>query len=188
MRRGCEIHRRRHLIREGPMSRKIRRVTRMTLRFGLAFAISISIFGLVVFVARAAMPAGGTIGTSGPTLVWDGTAVGGASAGEDTCVEGANCDTFTLTVSGAPADWTSKLVHIKIQWTVPADDYDLYVHKDSNAGPIVATGENGGAPGTSDETTIDPAATGTGVYTVHVVYFSVTPLVDEYRGTAEVQN
>src|SRR5439155_18202260 len=56
------------------------------------------------------------------------------------------------------------------------------------AGPIVPTGANGGAPGTDDATTIDPASTGTGLYTVHVVYFSVTPLVDEYRGTASAEN
>jgi hypothetical protein len=170
------------------VSKKIRRVTRMTFRLGLAFAISISIFGFVVFVARAAAPASGTITSTGPTLTWTGTAVGGASANESTCVEGINCDTFTLTVSGTPTDWTTKLVQINIQWTIPADDYDLYVHKDSNAGPLVATGANGGAPGTNDGTTIDPAATGTGVYTVHVVYFSVTPLVDEYQGSASVQN
>jgi len=170
------------------VSKKIRRVTRMTFRFGLAFAVSISVFGLVVFVARAAAPSAGTISATGPTLNWTGTAVGGASANESTCVEGINCDTFTLTVSGTPTDWTTKLVQISIQWTIPADDYDLYVHKDSNAGPLVATGANGGAPGTNDGTTIDPAATGTGVYTVHVVYFSVTPLVDEYQGSASVQN
>jgi hypothetical protein len=172
------------------MSKKIRRVTRLTLRFGLAFAISISIFGLVVFVARAAAPASGTISPTGPvapfTGAWDGTAVGGSSAGEATCVEGINCDTFTLTVS--PGDYTGKVIAIKIQWTVPADDYDLYVHKDSNSGPVVAQGANGGAPGTDEQTTIDPAATGTGIYTVHVVYFSVPPLVDEFHGTAQVQN
>lgn len=144
-------------------------------------------FGLVLAV-RAAAPSGGTIGPAGPTLNWSGTAVGGASAGEASCVEGVNCDTFTLTVSGTPADYANKLIRIGIQWTIPANDYDLYVHKDSNAGLVVAQGENGGAPATSDATTIDPAATGTGVYTVHVVYFSVTPLVDEYQGTAQVQN
>jgi hypothetical protein len=167
------------------MSKTIRRLTSISSRFAAALAIALGVFGTVVFIARAAMPAGGTITTAGPTLEWDGTAVGGTSAGEETCVEGVNCDTFTLTVS--PGDWTNKLVHIKIAWTLPANDYDLYVHKDSNAGPVVAQGENGGAPATDDDTTIDPTATGTGIYTVHVVYFSVTPLVDEYHGTAEVQ-
>src|SRR2546429_4439468 len=46
----------------------------------------------------------------------------------------------------------------------------------------------GGAPVPNGGTTSNPAATGTGVYTVHVVYFSVTPLVDEYQGTAQVEN
>jgi hypothetical protein len=145
-------------------------------------------FGLVLAV-RAAAPSAGTIGPAGPTLSWSGTAVGGSSAGEGTtCLEGINCDTFTLTVSGNPADYAGSVIAIKIQWTNPANDYDLYVHKDSNSGPVVAQGANGGAPGTSESTTIDPAATGIGIYTVHAVYFSVTPLVDEYQGTAQVQN
>src|SRR3984893_5258339 len=145
-------------------------------------------FGLVLAV-RAAAPSAGTIGPAGPTLNWSGTAVGGSSAGEGTtCLEGINCDTFTLNVSGTPADYAGSVIAIKIQWTNPVNDYDLYIHKDSNSGPVVATGANGGAPGTSESTTIDPAATGTGVYTVHAVYFSVTPLVDEYQGTAQIQN
>ncbi|MDQ6892346.1 MAG: hypothetical protein M3167_06665 [Acidobacteriota bacterium] len=142
-------------------------------------------FGLVLAV-RAAAPAGGTIGPAGPTLNWTGSAVGGSSAGESSCVEGINCDTYTLNVSGAPADYAGNVIAIHIQWINPVNDYDLYVHKDSNSGPVVAQGQNGGAPGTSDGTTIDPAATGTGVYTVHVVYFSVTPLVDEYQGSASI--
>lgn len=143
-------------------------------------------FGLVLAV-RAAAPSAGTIGPAGPTLSWTGTAVGGSAAGESTCVEGINCDTFTLTVSGAPADYAGNVIAIKIQWTNPVNDYDLYVHQGSNSGPVVAQGANGGAPGTSESTAIDPAATGTGVYTVHVVYFSVTPLIDEYQGTASVE-
>lgn len=137
--------------------------------------------------ALASAPSAGTIGPSGPTQTWTGTAAGGASANESTCVEGVNCDTFTLNVTGTTADWTNKLVRIRIEWTIPANDYDLYVHKDSNAGPVV--GQSGdGAPETLEETTIDPSSTGTGVYTVHVVYFSVTPLVDQYRGAASVEN
>lgn len=135
--------------------------------------------------SRASNPGAGTIGPAGPTQSWDGTAIGGASAGEDTCEEGVNCDTYTLNV--LPGDWTGKLIAIRISWTNPANDYDLYVHKDSNAGPVV--GDSGdGAPDTDEETTIDPNATGTGVYTVHVVYFSVTPLIDQYHGTASVEN
>jgi hypothetical protein len=117
---------------------------------------------------------------------WSGTAAGGSSANESTCVEGVNCDTFTLNVSGTPSDWTGKVISIRINWTNPINDYDIYVHKDSNAGPVV--GQDGdGAPDTEESTAIDPSSTGTGVYTVNVVYFSVTPQVDQYQGTAEVQ-
>jgi len=60
--------------------------------------------------ARAASPSDGTITATGPALAWTGTAIGTGSANEATCVEGVNgvngvnvnCDTFTLTVGGAP--------------------------------------------------------------------------------------
>jgi hypothetical protein len=65
----------------------------------------------------------------------------------------------------------------------PVNDYDLYIHKGSNSGPEVGRSA-GGAPDIDESAAIDPSATGTGVYTVHVVYFSVTPLIDEYHGTA----
>jgi hypothetical protein len=142
--------------------------------------------GLFLFspLAWAASPAAGTITASGPALAWNGTATGGSSNGEATCVEGVNCDTFTLTVDPF-SNWTGKLIAIKIDWTIPATDYDLYIHKDSNAGALVGSSGNG-APGTEEASAIDPSTTGTGVYTVHVVYFTVPPLADEYHGSATV--
>src|SRR6267142_621421 len=136
--------------------------------------------------ARAASPSSGTVSPTGPALAWGGTASGTASANEATCVEGVSCDTFTLTVSGTPADYAGKVVAIRIQWSNSANDYDLYIHKDSNSGPLVGVSADG-APQTSEASAIDPAATGTGVYTVHVVYFAVTPLADQYQGSASVQ-
>ncbi|HYX29396.1 MAG TPA: hypothetical protein VE863_12600, partial [Pyrinomonadaceae bacterium] len=149
---------------------------------------------------RAASPASGTLATTGPvapfTGTWTGTATGGSSPnGESTCVEGTNCDTFRLTV--APGDYTGKQISIKISWGIPANDYDLYIHKcpttastiaQCNAGPTAAQGENGGAPGTSDGAAIDPggvvaAATD---YTVHVVYFTVAP--DQYQASATLES
>ena len=52
---------------------------------------------------RAANPTSGMISPGSPPLAWNGTAAGGTNNGEATCVEGVNCDTFTLTVSGRPA-------------------------------------------------------------------------------------
>src|SRR6266487_1025682 len=115
----------------------------------------------------AANPPSGTIGPAGPTNTWNGPAIGGASANESTCVEGVNCDTYALNVTGLPTDWTGKLIAIKIAWTVPASDYDRYVHYDANnngmldsTDPVAAQGANGGAPGTEENTTIDPSSTG----------------------------
>ena len=48
--------------------------------------------------------------------------MGGSSAGESTCVEGVNCDTYTLTVSGTAGDWAGKVVDVRISWLVPAND------------------------------------------------------------------
>src|SRR5713226_4136454 len=83
--------------------------------------------------ARAASPSAGTVSPTAPALAWTGTASGTPSANEATCVEGVSCDTFTLTVSGTPADYAGKVVAVKIAWSNSANDYDLYVHKDSNS-------------------------------------------------------
>ena len=144
-----------------------------------------AIFVLPLAASQAATPSSGTIGPNDPPVAWQGPLTGGASASEATCVEGLNCDTFTLTVGGAPADWTGKIVSVRISWIVPANDYDLYIHQGSISGPTVGS-SGSGAPDTDEQAAIDPAATGTGVYTVHVVFFSVAP-GDPYQGTATVQ-
>src|SRR5580765_8451416 len=176
-------------------SHEANRKTRMASRTWSSSSRSLSyliglIFALSVLFApppssQAANPMEGTIGPAGPAQSWDGNAVGGASAGEDTCLDGVNCDLYTLNVSGVPTDWTGKIVAIKITWIVPANDYDLYVHYDANnngaldpTDPVVASSGNG-APGTEEATSIDPSSTGTGRYFVHVVDFTVVP--DQYH-------
>jgi hypothetical protein len=155
--------------------------------------LAILVITLPLFRARAANPPSGAIGPTGPvppfTGAWDGTATGGSSPnGESTCIEGVNCDTFILTVSGNPTDYAGKLISVKIDWQVPADDYDLYIHKTDNAGPVVAQSA-GGAPSTEEAGAIDPEANGTGAYSVHVVYFTTpVPDVDQYHGTATIEN
>ena len=88
-------------------------------------------FGLLVpmLTVRAAAPASGNISSAvGSTVNWNGTAPGGASPeGEATCVDGTNCDVYTLNVAGAPADWTGKQIKVTIGWNLPANDYD-FVH------------------------------------------------------------
>jgi hypothetical protein len=160
------------------------------LLFGLT-ALVIAFYCAQPFApTRASNPTAGTLNPADPggtSLQWDGTATGGSSAnGEDptTCIEGATCDSYTLTISGQPTDWAGKKIHVQISWLIPATDYDLYVHKDTVTGPIVKQSA-GSAPSTSEQVDLDPSGPGgTGVFVVHVVYF--TAVGDQYHGTATI--
>ncbi|HEX7312969.1 MAG TPA: sialidase family protein [Pyrinomonadaceae bacterium] len=148
--------------------------------------------------AGAASPTSTTLSpTATSPVTWTGTAIGGGAlnaapvlGSEALCREGLTCDTFTLNVGGTAATWAGKLVRVKIEWNLPVTDYDLYIHKGSNSGPLVASSGNGltspAGPLTLEETTIDPAASGTGLYTVRAVYYAATTL-DQYRGSARVE-
>ncbi|MET0648513.1 MAG: hypothetical protein ABW208_18025, partial [Pyrinomonadaceae bacterium] len=155
--------------------------------------------GAPLVAVTAATPSSGIIASTGPVLpftgTWTGTASGtGANANESNCVEGVNCDTFRLTV--APGSYTDKLVKLRIEWSVVANDYDLFVHKcptevstndQCNATPPTgqATSPSPDSGG-QENTAIDPSNTGVGAYTVRVVYATVTPQVDQYRGAASI--
>jgi hypothetical protein len=149
----------------------------------------VTLSALLGFLAFAAAPPGGTIGPGGPSVVWAGTASGLPPTGgaEDACEEGTNCDSFKLTISGTPADWTAagKVVHVQINWTSPSTDYDLYVHKGTLSGPVVASSGSGGS--TSEQVDLDPrrSSVGTGDFIVHVVYFAATT-ADQYTGRADL--
>lgn len=138
---------------------------------------------------QASAPASGTINaTVGSAVNWNGTATGPSSPqGESTCVDGTNCDTYTLNVAGMPADWAGKQIKVTISWALPASDYDFYIHKDSVTGPLAASsGES--PPVVSESAVIDPSVTGTGVYVVRVVYFAASGSADQYRGMAKTEN
>ncbi|MDQ3120442.1 MAG: hypothetical protein M3Q89_12905, partial [Verrucomicrobiota bacterium] len=152
------------------------------LRAAFAFAVGAA---LLLRLPAASPPAATIAPTTTPPVTWVGTAPGGTSANETTCVDGVNCDVFKLTATGTEADWSNNLIALTFGWTLVANDYDFYVHKGAVNGPIVGTGRNDGAPATDDNAAIDPAATGVGDYYVHVVYFSVVG-ADQYRGTATV--
>ena len=165
-----------------------------------SFILALLVIALPAFFnTQASNPSAGTISATTTTpLTWTGTATGGGAlnaplliGSEDLCQEGLTCDTFTLTVGGTTADWAGKLIHIKIEWQLPTTDYDLYIHKDSNTGPVVASSGRGATsptePLTIEDTTIDPSSSGTGVYTIHAVYYVATAL-DQYHGTATIEN
>lgn len=134
-----------------------------------------------------AAPMGGTL-TPGTTdsVAWTGTGTGPAAPnGEADCRAPAApgtvvCDQFTLTLLG---DFVNKRARVQINWVSPTTDYDMYIHKDSLDGPIVATAAAGTT--TFEQADIDPVVNGYGVYVVNVVYFAATP-ADQYKGIANV--
>jgi hypothetical protein len=140
------------------------------------------------FTTRAQNPASGTVNATGTqTATWVGTTISpGGVIMESECVDGVNCETFTLTIAGTPADWAGKKVQVLLTWVSGANEYDIYIHKDSNAGTLITSATNG--PGQSFQIAyIDPAISGTGVFTVHVAYDTTpTSATDQYHGAAGI--
>jgi hypothetical protein len=165
--------------------------TRRTLSVFLTLAFVACAVALIRSTQGANPTAGSINATDISPLSWVGTAPGtGAANGESTCVEGVNCDTFTLTVNGTVASWAGKRIEVRIVPPASQDDFDLVIHKTSNSGPIVDNSGNGA--GITEVAHITPvqadgvtAQDGTGVFTVHVIYFGTTP-PDQYQGTAAV--
>src|SRR5881409_3001829 len=136
--------------------------------------IFLIVFGLFTARLHSATPSSGTLNPGGPQVNWVGTAAGGGSLDESTCVDGVNCDTFLVTLSGTPTNWTGLKARIVISCADPSGvtDYDVYVHKGDNTGAVVGTSAHGGTP--PEVVDLDPSdpTIGTGQFSVHVVYFS----------------
>src|SRR3977135_3082549 len=124
---------------------------------GDAGEATLAVTGVVTITSQG----NGTV--TNPPLQWLGVATGAVPQVDETtnAIDGVNHDFFILTVGGQPADWAGKQISVKIDWTVPANDYDLHVHKDTEFGPEVYTSA-GGAPSTEERVSIDPTKTGTG--------------------------
>lgn len=155
----------------------------------IVLAIVVGVCALPIVLAGAADPGAGTITPSSAPLTWNGTASGipPTAGGVENCEEGVNCDSYKLTISGTPADWLTagKQVKVRIEWLLNASDYDMYVHKGSLDGPIVASSGAGGT--TFEEVILNPnsSSIGTGDFYVHVVYFAANQ-ADQYNGAASV--
>jgi hypothetical protein len=133
----------------------------------------------------AASPSSGSISVNTTTpLTWNGTAPGGSSPdAENTCVQGVNCETFTITLNGTVADWGNKAARVRINWTFPVTDYDIYIHKGTLTGE--EADRSGDGLTTSEDALIIPSQDGVGPFVINVVYFAAT-LADQYRGTIDV--
>lgn len=176
--------------------RKNKSVIPYLLSLLVVVAVSAGGFLFLNQITQAATPASGTLSpnTTPPVtnVTWTGTGNGAppAAMGEGDCAahEGDTCDSFILTLGGQLSDWSGKRARVRIQWATPATDYDLYIHKDSLGGTVVASSANG----TTDfeQADLDPNSIGSlGPFYVHVVYFAApTPARDldanQYHGIA----
>jgi len=113
------------------------------------------LFGLVLFrPVQAATPGSGTVSLANPSVSWSGS-ISGAGSGENTCIDGVSCDSFQVVL--APGDYTGRQLDVTISWTIPAYDYDLYVHEGTLRGPLLPA--SAGPPPATSETVhigIDP--------------------------------
>ncbi|HWZ44114.1 MAG TPA: hypothetical protein VNW97_11590, partial [Candidatus Saccharimonadales bacterium] len=140
---------------------------------------------LAIQPAFASTPSSGTlIPAAGSAVTWTGTGLAGATTDETTCVDGTDCDVFTVTLSGSPSDYRGLVLAISITHNLAINDYDLFIHKGGLTGPVVASATNG-VPETGEAVIIDPTVTGAGVYTVHVVDSTVAP-GDVVSGVASI--
>jgi hypothetical protein len=162
------------------------------LRARVAAAVAAAALAALTFqhdlTLRAATPTGGTLTPAAP-LTWQGFPGPAASPdGEATCVDATNCDTFTFTI--VAGNYIGKRVRFKISWSNELNDYDVYVHQGSNAGPEV--GRSGdGAPEVVEENTFDVntvvVAGVNDTYTVRTVYWAVGA-GDAYRGVLTIED
>src|SRR5438477_1394737 len=163
---------------------------------GTLFLIGgIALFCVLPLIGTFAQnPSSGMVGPApgGPTATWQQTATspGGNVNTEAGCVNGVNCEVFTLTVTGTPTDWAGQKVQVQLNWSSSGNEYDIYIHQGPNSnstgacsGPLVNSAMNG--PGLTNQTSfIDVSQWGTGVFTVHVVYDTTPVVTDHYTGTA----
>src|SRR5260370_15816281 len=137
--------------------------TRFNLQPGIFLALAAFSFAALVY---AATPASSTLNpVNGSSASWAGGGIAGATTDETTCVDGTDCDVYTITLTGSPPNYKGLVLAISISHQVKLNDYDLYVHKGGLTGPGIAS-STGGIPETSEAVVIDPTVSGTAVDTL----------------------
>lgn len=155
---------------------------------GVSLVIAAVACVLPLFHASAQSPASGTIHPNDTTAVtWAGTHVGpGVVLSESQCVDGVNCETYTLTVAGSRSDWIGKRVQVLLTWQNSSNEYDIYIHQGSVSGTLVTSAIQG--PGLTRQVAfIDVSQWDTGIFTIHVANdIAPTAAADPYQAFASV--
>ncbi len=138
----------------------------------------------------ASFPVSATLNaTDTQPLSWIGTATGPANVTSNPtgCREGIDCDTFIMTIGGAPADWAGKIALIRIDWQLPTSNFDVYILKETIGIPVIVNQSvnviSGGL--TSETVSLSPSLHGTGRYLVRVMY-TMANFQDQYTAVANV--
>ncbi|MBV9611998.1 MAG: hypothetical protein JO091_05975 [Acidobacteriaceae bacterium] len=140
---------------------------------------------LLAAVAKGATPASGTITDSQPTLSYTAGPflvpnVTDNVSGTPTCdstIPAEECDTFTLNVSVASSDATTKRISVSISFPISAGEFDVFVF--DSKGNLVGSDTAGGEPSVASI----PAVSGT--YTVVVDPWN--PLGQSFTGTIALE-
>ena len=138
-------------------------------------------------VLSAASPSSGTL-TAGTTVQWSGNAgVSAAPAeGEATCVDGTNCDVFTLKVP--PGNYVGKRVRFRLTWSNATNDFDVYVHRQTLTGAEAQRAATGN-PVEENSFDLDGVVVAgvNDTFVFHIVYFAIVA-PDTYQGSAALES
>ncbi len=95
---------------------------RSSLKLRVMFLITM--FCALVFPASASTPSSGTLGpVKGSSSAWAGSGIAGATTDETTCVDGTDCDVFTVTLTGSPTNYKGLILAISIAHSISLNDY-----------------------------------------------------------------
>jgi hypothetical protein len=139
----------------------------------------------LLFLAHPASPTtpgAGTLNQPSPTSIPFTKALvltTGAGVGPGSCTV-VTCSDFDLTIG--PGVASTKLVRVTINWTVPTNDYDLYVFEQTAGEPQVAV-SGAGPPTTTEQVVFKPAGPGA-LYQILIVHFASS--IDNITGVAEL--
>src|ERR1051325_6926057 len=163
LQKRSSLHRRHRLIRSPGAGRMPALAAWHARSLFIFVLLALAVFSsLFLFNTRAANPASGSIGPTigGTPVSWVGDVTGtGAEGGEDQCIDtgpAKNCDSFALTVTGNQSDWVSKVLRVRINWTLSANDYDVYIHKGDLTGPVVGKGPGSSQPNLEEVAFLNP--------------------------------
>lgn len=110
-----------------------RTVSKLFLISGIAFLTAVPLRTI-----PGQNPSSGTVGPApgGPTATWQGTATapGGGVNTEAACVDGVNCEVYTLTVAGTQAGWNGQKAQVELTWGSSLNEYDIYIHQGTLTG------------------------------------------------------